>query len=81
MALNFGSNFAAFERGGFRRTTFKFTYYIIPNKRRDEVGFLMCTKMLFCISRGAVIKPGDIGESSLHVQAPIHFHAATCERS
>ena len=30
--------------------------------------------------RGAVIKPRHIGENSMHVQAPIHSRAATCER-
>ena len=63
---------------------------IIPIKRGDEVGgaILICTKMLFCISSPqsaaapslTLIKPGDIGELSMHEQAPIHSHAATRER-
>ena len=63
--------------------------HIISNKRRDEVGsaILMCTKMLFRISRPQsavapfLTQPSDIGEHSIQVQAPIHSHAATRERS
>ena len=47
----------------------------------------MCTKMLFRISRPQsaaapfLTQPSDIGEHSIQVQAPIHSHAATRERS